>query len=213
MIFTDGLVHPYPEGDSSIRRMALEARELGFDSIVTTKWDSADIPFIRIIPGYIITAPAVRGVISQLRRAGEVRGLVLVNAGDNSFNRSVLSLKGVHILRNLHATHKHSFDHVTGRMAAERGVAVEIDLRPLMHLRGQARQKVISRYRDLVRLQERFGFQVTLSSNAYSVLEQRSVRDIFALASLFGLEKDRTREALGTIQGLLSPVRAVEVVG
>jgi ribonuclease P/MRP protein subunit RPP1 len=213
MIATDGLVHPYPAGDSSLRRMALEARELGFDSIVATGWEWCDIPGMQVIPGTLITATVVRGVISQLKRAGDVHGMVLVNAGDNAFNRSVLSLKGIHIIRNLHTTHKHSFDHITGRMAAEKGVAVDLDLRPLIHLRGNIRQKVLYRYQDLVRLQDRFEFPITLSSNALSVLDQRSVRDMIHLTALFGLDKGRAWEALGTIGRLLSPERAVRVVG
>ena len=214
MIATDGLVHPYPEGDSSLRRMALEARELGFDSIVATGRDHCDaVQGIVVIPGVLIAANTVRGVISQLKRTGDANGLVLVNAGDNAFNRSVLSLKGIHILRNLHTTHKHSFNHVTGRMAADKGVAVDIDLRPLIHLRGNIRQKVLYRYQDLIRLQERFEFPITLSSNALSVLDQRSVRDVMHLTALFGLDEDRAREALGTIGRLLSPERAVRVVG
>jgi ribonuclease P/MRP protein subunit RPP1 len=214
MIATDGLVHPYPNGDSSLRRMALEARELGFDSIVATEWDHCDgVPGIVVTPGVLISANTVRGVISQLKRTGDANSLVLVNAGDNAFNRSVLSLKGIHILRNLHTTHKHSFDHITGRMAAEKGVAVDLDLRPLIHLRGNIRQKVLYRYQDLVRLQDRFGFPLTLSSNALSVLDQRSVRDMMHLTALFGLDKGRAGEALGTIGRLLSPERAVRVVG
>lgn len=213
MIATDGLVHPYPGGDSSLRRMALEAHELGFDSIVATGGDHCDIPGIVVVPGVLISATAVRGVISQLKRAGNANGLVLVNAGDNAFNRSVLSLKGIHILRNLHTTHKHSFDHVCGRIAAEKGVAVDIDLRPLIHLRGNIRQKVLYRYQDLVRLHERFTFPITLSSNALSVLDQRSVRDMVHLSALFDLDETLAWEALGTIGRLLSPERAVRVVG
>jgi len=35
MMATDANVCPYPAGDSTLARMALEAAELGFDSIVT----------------------------------------------------------------------------------------------------------------------------------------------------------------------------------
>jgi ribonuclease P/MRP protein subunit RPP1 len=214
MIATDGLVHPYPDGDSSLRRMALEARTLGFDSIVAPGRDQCDeVQGIVIIPGFLIAADTVRGVISQLKRSGDANGLVFVNAGDNAFNRSVLSLKGIHVLRSLHTTHKHSFDHITGRMAAEKGVAVDLDLRPLIHLRGNIRQKVLYRYQDLVRLQDRFGFPLTLSSNALSILDQRSVRDMVHLTALFDLDKAGAVEAMGTIGRLLSPERAVRVVG
>ena len=57
--------------------------------------------------------------------------ILIVNAGDNGFNRAVLQVRGVHILRHLHKTEKNSFDHITARMAAERGVAVDLDVRPI----------------------------------------------------------------------------------
>ena len=34
MKITDAAVFPYPCGDTSVRRLALEARSLGFDSLV-----------------------------------------------------------------------------------------------------------------------------------------------------------------------------------
>jgi ribonuclease P/MRP protein subunit RPP1 len=213
MITTDGLVHPYPDGDSTIRRMALEARELGFDSIVTTHASLCEMEGVRVIPGVVISAPAVRGVISIINQAKGENRLVLVDAGENVFNRSVISLKGVHILRNLHKTSRHSFDHVTARIAAEKGVAIDLNLRPLIHLRGSIRQKVLQCYQDIVKLQKHYEFPVTISSNARSVLDQRSTRDMLLICALFGMEDAGVDEALSTIGRFLSPELPVRVIG
>lgn len=213
MIATDGLVHPYPEGDSTVRRMALEAHELGFDSIVTTKGSHGEIEGIQVISGVVISVPAVREVISLINQVKRENRLIFVDAGEDGFNRSVISLKGVNILRKLHKTSRHSFDHVTARIAAEKGVAIDLDLRPLIHLRGNIRQKVLQRYQDIVRLHRRYEFLVTISSNAHSILDQRSKRDVTLICALFGMEEREVDEALATIGRLRSPeliVREIE---
>ncbi len=42
MKITDACVYPYPFGDSSVRRMALEARSLGFDRLVAAGVSSGE---------------------------------------------------------------------------------------------------------------------------------------------------------------------------
>ena len=121
------------------------------------------------------------------------------------FNRAIIQIKGVHVIRHLHKTEKNSFDHIIARMSAENHIAIDIDLRPLVMSRGVWRQKAIQRYKDITGLCERFEFPLTLSSNARSVVELKSVREMVNLASLVGIEEPDAREALATINGLIAP--------
>lgn len=212
MTATDTLVHPYPLGNSSIRRMALEAGSLGFNRVV------APVPFgcryegIEIVPAVIVSEPDIRKVSGELRKRAGEGTLVLVNAGENGFNRAVLNLKGVHILRHVHKTRKNSFDHIAARIAADRGVAIDIDLYPLIHLTGHPRQRVLQRYHDIITLYSRYHFPLTLSSNAYSVLDQRSVEDLTLLCALFGLGEQDVSIAMETADRLLTPRGPVKVI-
>ncbi len=95
-----------------------------------------------------------------------------------------VTTKGVHILRGLQSADKHAFDHVSARMAGDNRVAVDLDLSPLISGRGISRQHVVHRYRDIMVLERRFGFPITLSSHARSVLDMRSVREIAGLVPL-----------------------------
>jgi ribonuclease P/MRP protein subunit RPP1 len=212
MMVTDTCVHPYPEGNTTLRRMALEAGELGFDSIVAPVPRESRHSCVRIIPSVIIDEPDVRKVSGQIRSRGKEGVLIMVNARENGFNRAVVNLKGVHILRHLHKTQKNSFDHIAARNAADRRVAIDIDLYPLIHSSGPARQKVLQRYRDIITLWSRYGFPLSLSSNAYSVLDLRSAEEIPLLCSLFGLEETDAREALGTVENLLTRAGPVRVL-
>lgn len=212
MRVTDGSVHPYPTGDSSIRRMAIEAGELGFDSIVAMETPGQMLGGIRVLSGAIIRELQVKGVIAAVRAKERCTDVILVNAGDNSFNRAVLNLRGVHVLRHIHKTHRGSFDHVTARIAADRQIALDIDIYPLIHLSGVHRQRALRWYEDLVRLREHYAFPLTISSNARSVLDQRSPRDLINLCGLFGMSPDDVESALSPFDRIISPERSVETV-
>ena len=212
MTTTDACLHPYPDGNSSLRRMALEAGALGFDSIVVPDAPPQVSFGVRVIPAILIAEPNPRVISGLIRANGQKQPLVMVNAGENGFNREILNLKGIHILRQVHKTRKNSFDHVSARLAAERGVAVDIDLYPIIHGSGLSRQRVMQRYNDLVTLFNRYRFPLTLSSNACSILDLRSVEEICLLCGLFSLEEDDVREGLGTAGALLDQKGPVTVV-
>lgn len=210
---TDACVHPYPGGDSSVRRMALEARELGFDSIVAVGAESGTLSGVGIIGGRILQGTQVREIQAGLKKNAPGSVITMVNAGDYAFNRAVMNLGGIRILKGVQASPKNSFDHILARIAAERNIAVDLDFAPVFLERGYARQKALHRYADLVRLQDRFGFPFTLSSGARSVLEMRSTRQLVALGALFGLDEKGIHLALRGVTGILCREKPVEVVG
>lgn len=213
MKITDAAVCPYPNGDSSVRRFALEAEALGFDSLVVPDTPSATYGGVAVRRGLFIQNAGMKDVIAQVKRANEPGTVVSVRAGDAGFNRGVVGFRGVHILRGLHAAEKNAFDHVTAKMAADNRVAVDIDLSCLISARGIARQKAIQRYRDVMVLEERFEFPLTLSTYARSVLDLRAVREISGLCTLIGMDLPDVEKALAGVDTVTAPPqRAVRVV-
>jgi ribonuclease P/MRP protein subunit RPP1 len=214
MKITDSAVFVHPNGDSSVRRMALEARSLGFDSIVAVDVPPMEYEGVTIFSGRCIRERAVKDVIARLKQAKGVDTVVSVQAGDNGFNRAVLGLKGVQILRGIQSADKTAFDHVAAKIAADNQVAVDIDLSVLIAARGIARQRAIHRYLDILVLEQRFGFPLTLSSHARSILDMRSVRETTGLCSLLGMDEGDVARALGGV-GILATPRpaAVRVIG
>jgi len=214
MKITDACVCPYPLGDSSVRRMALEARDLGFDSIVAIDAPPLEYGGVRVCPGILIRDTAAKDVINRVKRCRDTGVVVMVQARDNGFNRAVIGLKGVHVLCGIHAAEKTAFDHVTAKMAADHGVAVDIDLSPVIGGRGIGRQRAIHRYRDILMFSRRFGFPLPLSPHAWSVLEMRGVRDLAGLCSLLGMDEYDVEGALSGITRVTSPAdHAVKVIG
>ncbi|MDD5142821.1 RNase P subunit p30 family protein [Methanoregula sp.] len=213
MKITDAAVCPYPNGDSSVRRLALEAEALGFDSLVAVDTPSATYGDVDVRCGLFIQNTGMKDVISQVKRVNDPGTVVSVRAGDAGFNRGVVGLKGVHILRGLHAADKNAFDHVTAKMAADNRVAVDIDLSCLISARGIARQKAIQRYRDVMVLEQRFEFPLTLSTYARSVLDLRAVREISGLCMLVGMDLPDVEKALAGVGAVTAlPEPAVKVV-
>jgi ribonuclease P/MRP protein subunit RPP1 len=213
MKITDACVHPRPSGDSSVRRMALEAHELGFDSLIAIDTPACEYGGVEVFSGVEIPlAPTQQEVTSTVKHSRETGAFVLVQAGDNGRNRMVLGMRGVHVLAGIHDTDRYAFDHVTAKMAADNGVAIDISLAPLISEREVPRQRVLDRYYDLMLLYRRFEFPLVISSHARSILEMRSVREFSALASVIGLDIPDVEKALAYTGGIQSPHSPVRVI-
>jgi ribonuclease P/MRP protein subunit RPP1 len=213
MKITDAAVFPYPCGDTSVRRLALEAKTLGFDSLVAMDTPAGSCDGVDIISGILIRDAPMRDVIARVKRAKDTGSVVSVSARDNGFNRAVISLRGVHMLRGIQAADKTAFDHVAAKMAADNNVAIDIDLSILIAARGVTRQRAIHRYRDVLTLEQKFEFPVSLSSYARSYLDLRAVREITGLCSLFGMDISGVAGALNAVGRVTTPpVSAVRVI-
>jgi len=213
MKITDACVYPYPYGDSSVRRMAMEAKGLGFDRLVAADTPSGEFYGIEIFSGILIRDTPLRDLISRIKYERNHEAVVSVQAGDNGFNRSVINLKGVHILRGLHSADKNVFDHVAAKMAADNSVAIDLDLSTLLSRRGFTRQRAMHRYRDILVLMRRYEFPITISSHARSILEMRTVREITGLCSLIGMDIPDVEKAFFSVDIITaSPDPTVRVI-
>jgi len=196
-----------------VRRMALEAKALGFDRLVAADTPSGEFYGIEIYSGILIRDAAVRDLMSHIKRERNNEAVVSVQAGDNGFNRSVINLKGVHILRGLHSADKNAFDHVAAKMAADNRVAIDLDLSPVISGRGFTRQRAMHRYRDILVLERRYEFPITISSHARSILDMRAVREISGLCSLVGMDTPDVEKAFFGVDIITtSPDPAVKVI-
>jgi ribonuclease P/MRP protein subunit RPP1 len=194
--------------------MALEAKALGFDSIVAMDAPSCEYGGITVYSGRCIRDRSMRDVIARVKQARATDAVISVQAGDNGFNRAALGLKGVHVLCGIQAADKHGFDHVAAKIAADNRVAIDLDFSVLIAARGIARQRAIHRYLDILVLEQRFGFPLTISSHARSILDMRSVREMTGLCSLLGMDADDAARALGGIGILDTPPPApARVIG
>jgi len=212
MKITDACVVPYPAGDSSVRRLALEARSLGFDSIVALAAKAETVCGVDVVSGVYLAGLSAKDVQSRAKKCRGTGTVVSVQAGDNGFIRTVANTRGVHILRGIYAADKHAFDHVTAKIAADNNTAIDIDLAPIIFGRGHQRQKAIHRYLDVMVLERRFEFPLTISSSARSVLGMRAVREMTGLCSLFGMDETGVQAALDGVARVTAPEESAVTV-
>jgi ribonuclease P/MRP protein subunit RPP1 len=213
MKITDACVFPYPCGDSSVRRMALEAKNLGFDRLVAVDIPPGEFYGIEVRTGIIMRSTPLKDIINRVKRERNSEAVVSVEAGDNGFNRAVISLKGVHIIRGIQSAEKTAFDHVAARMAADNRVAIDLDLSLFLSGRGITRQRAMHRFRDVLILEQRFEFPITVSSYAHSVMDMRAVREITGLCSLLGMDiPDVEKGFFGVDRITTPPDPAVKVI-
>ena len=212
MKITDACVVPYPLGDASVRRLAIEARSLGFDSFVAPDAQAQTICGVDVIPGVYVSGLPAKDVQNRAKRCRGTGAVLSVLAGDNGFIRTVANTKGVHILRGIYAADKHAFDHVAAKIAADNNTAIDIDLAPVIFGRGHQRQKAIHRYLDVMVLERRFEFPLTISSSARSVLGMRAVREVAGLCSLFGMDETGVQAALAGVARVTAPEESAVTV-
>ena len=208
----DACIYPYPVGDFSLRRVADELELRGFTGAIAVGIPSGcTVGHVRFLSGAEVSVNSVKSCRDALRNAPKA-DVVMVHAGGAAFNRAILGNFSFNILRGIQHTDKRAFDHVSARMAADRGVAVDIDLSCIISSSGPRRQRSLERYREISRLSRKYGFMLTLSSGARSLTDIRSVRAFTLLGAVAELDEDQVRDTLGAPAALMSPHKSVEVL-
>lgn len=135
--------------------------------------------------------------IKQFRKKNDV---LLVHGGDLKINRAAVEDPRVDVLAHpYHGRRDSGFNHVLAKKAAENNVAVEINLGYLLRNRNHRRLKVLSQFRELVKLKSKFGFSLVITTGARSLYDLRSPRDLMALSNCFGMDKETSFSALSTV--------------
>ncbi|MBN1431457.1 MAG: ribonuclease P [Methanomicrobiaceae archaeon] len=213
MAYSDACVFPYPSGDTSVRRFAIEARYMGFDSIVCADGGfSGDIFGVRVYRALCVKAKNQNDLVRAIRKSGFRPDIVLAEAGDTSFNRAALSTGGVDILRGIHDAGRRAFDDVCARKAVENFIAVDIDLSAIICRKGVSRQKALESFAEILKFQRKFGFMISISSGASSYINMRSADEIMSICGIFGMEKDEAASALGSVDSIINRQPVVGVI-
>jgi ribonuclease P/MRP protein subunit RPP1 len=166
----------------------------------------------KIFNARYIRGPSQREIRKEVQIALREGSLSLVQAGESSVNRTILTTPGVTTLCDLHLAPKNAFDRVCALNAAEHQVAIDFRVTPLRELRGTPRQRVIRLYEEILHLQNRYEFPITISSGAVFPGNFRSPRATEALLSEVGMDRDLIHEGYKAIQNLSHKSEPVRVV-
>jgi ribonuclease P/MRP protein subunit RPP1 len=214
MQYIDGCIFLFQPGSCSVNRAIGELKELGYSGMVACGIKPNEVPAgdFQIIPARYIRGSNFKNIQRDVQDPAEKDRYCMAQAGENGLNRSLLTLSGIHTLCDLHIAPKNAFDRFCAQLASERNIALDIRVRPLWELRGVSRQRVIRVYEELLLLQNRYEFPLTISTGALTPYDMRSIRAVKALLAEIGMDKDLICKSFSSVPNLLKKVKSVQEI-
>jgi ribonuclease P/MRP protein subunit RPP1 len=126
--------------------------------------------------------------------------VLLVQGGNLKINRAATEDPRLDILCYPYRNRVDSgINHVLAAKAAKNKVAIEINLKYLLMNRPNQRHRVLSQFRQIVKLHRKFKFPLIITSNAHSIYDLHSPKDLVALAACFGMTNEEANKAISAV--------------
>jgi ribonuclease P/MRP protein subunit RPP1 len=192
--------------------MLLTAKSCGMSRVVVCG-NALDIPKsyvgVTVLRGIFIDRLNERSFFEAIRNSPS-GCVVMVNVGENNFNRTAIASKGVHLLTGITDLPKGGFDHIVAKMAADYNTGVVFDLSRIIN--PKSRKIALSRYAEVLLLQRKYRFPFIVASGTNTIFGFRNPNEIIALCSLFGMTRSEVCAALNGLDVVLFPPQLVMVV-
>ena len=187
-------------------QLADEAKRLGYNGIAIiqssknyNKQDNIDQsnPDFNIFSGVEIYAKNPEDLRKKVQKFREHSDVVIVNGGDLKINRAACEDPRVDILAHPYKNRRDSgINHILAKKASENNVAVELSINQVIKTRLSFRAKILSQFRQILKLQRKFKFPLIITSNAYSIYDLRTPEDIIAFAGCLEMAPDEIMSSL-----------------
>lgn len=123
--------------------------------------------------------------------------LIMVNGLNDKINRVACNLAHVDILNRPYSNKRHcGINHVLASMLVENNITVNIDIYELLHTRQMRRAKLINHVNEMMKLKDKYGFNVIASSSAKSFYDVRSPKNLILLSQLFKVDEEYARKLI-----------------
>jgi ribonuclease P/MRP protein subunit RPP1 len=196
--FFDMAVHAYPEGGSTVSRLAMTAREYGYSGICIVNHSNyfsdarePEVDGVEVISGVEVVAGNQNELRKQVDRFRKRVKVLAVHGGDADVNRAACEDERVDILMHPPDGKTSGINHIIAKLAADKHVAIGFELMPLICNKGGSRVRALSNYRTNLALVKKYDAPYVVVSGAMSHYDMRDVRAVIALCRLFGMgEKD-----------------------
>jgi ribonuclease P/MRP protein subunit RPP1 len=203
MIFYE-FVRAFPEGSSSASRMALTARNLGYQGIIIFNCDPGEIFMpsasqrikgIDVVIGAEVTASNARSLKSRIGALRARYPFLAVRANSDETARIASEDPNVDLL--LYPSEiRRPLTIAAARAAKLNQITVGFDLSPIVQMRGEKRARFLQALRLNLQLLRKFEVRLAITACARSHLDLRSPRDLMALAEVAGFLPSEAREAM-----------------
>ncbi len=181
--FYDFYVHPAPD---SIAQLTFEAKRYGYSGVAITNSqinpDEAEKPNGFSIYSAVEISCKPSKLRDEIKKHNRKREIIIAKGADEEFNRAVVETEGIDILLQ-----PSKFNNVLAQAAQDNSVAIGFNAGSIIHTRDEARVRELTVMRANLKHARKFGLQIILTGDYYSIYDLRSPREIAALASLFGM--------------------------
>lgn len=172
---------------------------------------------IHIYRGVEILAKNPEDMKRKVQKARKEAEVLMVHGGDLKINRAACEDPRVDIISHpYHGRRDSGINHVFAKKAAENNVAVELNLKYLFKTRSHLRYKILTQFREILKLHRKFNFPLIITSNSKSIYDLHTPQDIIALTRCFGMKKEEAKSALSeTPQNIIerSKIRSSVLIG
>ncbi|MFD1564664.1 RNase P subunit p30 family protein [Haloarchaeobius amylolyticus] len=191
-------VHAYPDGQSTVARLAKTAADYGFEGVVVRNHSDARAEYdperirdeygIDVVEGVEIRADdrqQASGAVGNYRTSETI---VAVHGGTNAMNRFAVEQAKVDVLAHPMAGDG-DINHVLVKAAVENGVRLEFDLSGVLRESGGRRVRTLQSLRKLREIVEHYDAPYVVSAEPTSHLEVRAPRELTALGEEIGVTR------------------------
>ncbi|MGB9978286.1 ribonuclease P protein component 3 [Methanobacterium sp.] len=187
-------------------QLADEAKRLGYNGIAfiqsSRNYNKSDNithakDNFNIWSGVEIYAKNPDDLRKKVQKFREHDDIIIVNGGDIKVNRAACEDPRVDILAHPYKNRRDSgINHILAKKASENNVAIELSINSIIKARLSLRAKILSHFRQILKLQRKFKFPLIITSNAYSIYDLRTPEDIIAFAGCLEMTHDEIISSL-----------------
>lgn len=198
-------VHARPEGDSTVARFAVTAREYGYDGIVVRNHTDAlgdydperiqDAYGVDVIDGVEIRTDDPSSASGHLGNLRPKYTLLVFHGGSNQLNRFAVEQDRVDVLAHPTAGGG-DFNHVLAKAAARNGVRVEFNFQQVLRATGGRRVRALQGLAKLRTLVEKYDVPYVVSADPFSHLQVRAPRELAAVGEAIGFDAEEIEDGL-----------------
>jgi ribonuclease P/MRP protein subunit RPP1 len=142
----------------------------------------------------------------KVKRHRKEFDIVMVQGGDQKINRGACEDPRVDIISKPYFNRRDcGINHVIAKKAAQSEVAIELNIKHLTKTSPYLHYKVLSYFREIIKLKKKFDFPLIITSSAKSIYDLHSPQDLIALSKCFGMDQEEAVSALSEI-----PINIIE---
>jgi ribonuclease P/MRP protein subunit RPP1 len=152
---------------------------------------------IKTYKGVFISARNPESMRQKVKKSRKNADVIMVRGGDQKINRAACEDPQVDILSAPYLKRRDcGINHVMAKKAALNEVAVELNIKYLTKTNSYLHYKVLSHFREIIKLKRKYGFPLIITSDAESIYGLHTPQDLIALSGCFGMDREEAEAAL-----------------